>query len=75
MSLQQDTELTGEIDELIEVVQKKDAEIAAFKEQLAEKQKTEAKLNENLESYKAVMQRQKEIIENLRLAIKKEQKY
>ncbi|PAV74887.1 hypothetical protein WR25_04032 [Diploscapter pachys] len=63
---QQYTELTGEIDELIEVVQKKDAEIAAFKEQLAEKQKTEAKLNENLESYKAVMQRQKEIIENLR---------
>ncbi|VDM76038.1 unnamed protein product [Strongylus vulgaris] len=63
---QQYTELSSEITELCELVERKDNEIKALKEKLAELNKTIEKNNEVAEQQKQTAQRQTEIIESLR---------
>ncbi|EYC03608.1 hypothetical protein Y032_0093g2684 [Ancylostoma ceylanicum] len=63
---QQYTELSSEISELCELVEKKDNEIKALKEKLADMNKALEKNNEVAEQQKQTAQRQAEIIESLR---------
>ncbi|ULT80357.1 hypothetical protein L3Y34_010731 [Caenorhabditis briggsae] len=63
---QQYTELTGEIDELCEIVQKKDQELAMLKERIANLSMNEANLRDDVDTQRMIGQRQKEIIESLR---------
>ncbi|EFP04985.1 hypothetical protein CRE_03231 [Caenorhabditis remanei] len=63
---QQYTELTSEIDELCEIVQKKDQELAALKERVANLSVSESNLRDDVDSQRLISQRQKEIIESLR---------
>ncbi|CAL2049183.1 unnamed protein product [Caenorhabditis brenneri] len=63
---QQYTELTSEIDELCEIVQRKDQELANIKEKVANLSMSEINLKDDVESQKVIVQRQKEIIETLR---------
>lgn len=63
---QQYTELTSEIDELCEIVQRKDQELAILKEKVTNVINIENSLKDDVDSQKVIVQRQKEIIENLR---------
>ncbi|KIH43921.1 hypothetical protein ANCDUO_26066 [Ancylostoma duodenale] len=60
------TELSSEISELCELVEKKDNEIKALKEKLADMNKALEKNSEVAEQQKQTAQRQAEIIESLR---------
>lgn len=63
---QQYTELTSEIDELCEIVQKKDQDLALLKEKVANLSVSESNLRDDVDSQRVIVQRQKEIIESLR---------
>ncbi|CAI5454693.1 unnamed protein product [Caenorhabditis angaria] len=63
---QQYTEMTSEIDELCEVVMKKDEELAGFKEKVATFQSLEQQRSLDMDSQKNIANRQKEVIEELR---------
>lgn len=63
---QQYTELTSEIDELCEIVQRKDQELANIKEKVANLSVSELNLKDDVDSQRVIVQRQKEIIESLR---------
>ncbi|CAB3399168.1 unnamed protein product [Caenorhabditis bovis] len=63
---QQYTEMTAEIDELCELVMKKDEELAKLKEKIATAMSHENQLKDDVDSQRAIVHRQKEIIESLR---------
>ncbi|CAI2357723.1 unnamed protein product [Caenorhabditis sp. 36 PRJEB53466] len=63
---QQYTELTSEIDELCEIVMKKDQELASLKEKVANLSVSESNLKDDVDSQRVIVQRQKEIVESLR---------
>uniref|UniRef100_A0A8R1HX58 GRIP domain-containing protein n=1 Tax=Caenorhabditis japonica TaxID=281687 RepID=A0A8R1HX58_CAEJA len=63
---QQYTELTSEIDELCEIVLKKDQELATLKEKVGILTTSETNFKDDVEAQRVIVQRQKEIIEGLR---------
>ncbi|CAD6190522.1 unnamed protein product [Caenorhabditis auriculariae] len=71
---QQYTEMSSEIDELCEVVMKKDEEIANLKEKLAKMDLDDSKLKEDLETKRLAIQRHLEIVENLRDELEQQEK-